>query len=215
LLATLADRIAALERPHPLRVAIDGCSGAGKSTFAAELARVLETRGHAVICASVDDFHRPRAERYRWGRLSPEGYYQFSFNYPAIRNLLLLPLSPGGNRRYRTANFDQVRDLPVDAPEHEAPPDAIALIDGCFLFRPELADLWDYRVFVHADVDVAVARAIARDMTVAPSLARVQETYRERYIPGERIYLDTIRPREKADLVVDNTELDHPVLLDS
>jgi cytidylate kinase len=37
----LAERILAVERPHPVRVAIDGCSAAGKTTFADGLVGLL------------------------------------------------------------------------------------------------------------------------------------------------------------------------------
>jgi uridine kinase len=100
--------------------------------------------------------------------------------------VLLEPLGPGGDRRYRAAYFHGWRDAPIDSPERLAPRDAVLLVDGVFLLRPEINDRWDYRIFVDAAVDVAIPRAIARDMTVATSLERVQETYRVRYVPGER-----------------------------
>ena len=57
-----------------LRVGIDGVDGAGKTTLADTLADALEAAGIAVIRASVDGFHHPRAVRYRLGRESPEGF---------------------------------------------------------------------------------------------------------------------------------------------
>src|SRR5687768_8892138 len=79
LLEALADRIAAVVRPHPLRVAIDGVDGVGKTTLANELVDPLRRRGRPVIRASIDGFHNPRSVRYRLGRSSPEGYYKDSF----------------------------------------------------------------------------------------------------------------------------------------
>src|SRR5690606_29224558 len=72
LIDTVARRIAETERPHPVRVAIDGVDGAGKSTFADELAGPLQKLGRPVIRASADSFHNPREIRYRRGRHSPE-----------------------------------------------------------------------------------------------------------------------------------------------
>src|ERR671937_1286035 len=69
----LANRIEPVRRPNPVRVAIDGVDAAGKTTLADELAPVLRRRGREVVRASIDGFHRPRAERYRRGELSPEG----------------------------------------------------------------------------------------------------------------------------------------------
>lgn len=92
MLQALAKRIATLLSAHPVRIAIDGIDAAGKTTLANELAMVLQSQGRTVIRASIDGFHRPRAERYQRGPASPEGYYADSFDYPALRDELLLPL---------------------------------------------------------------------------------------------------------------------------
>jgi uridine kinase len=210
----IAHYVGTVQRPHPLRVGIDGISAAGKTTLADELVGPLERLGRTVIRAQIDDFHRPLAERHRLGALSPEGYYLDAFDYPAIRNLLLQPLGPGGNQRYRPAVFDQVNDAPIDVPEREAPEDAILLADGVFLFRPELNDLWDVRLFVDSNVDVATRRAIERDLTWGGTRASREEVYRRRYIPGERHYLSTIDPRRHAHLIVENTDPSRPMLIE-
>ncbi len=51
-----------------VRVAIDGVDGAGKTTFADELAQALTAAGRVTIRATVDGFHHARAHRYRRGR---------------------------------------------------------------------------------------------------------------------------------------------------
>lgn len=96
----LAELILAVERPHPVRVAIDGVSAAGKTTLADELTLRIETAGRPVIRASIDDFHNPRSVRYARGPLSPEGYYFDTNHHDAFRQNLLLPLGPGGTLRY-------------------------------------------------------------------------------------------------------------------
>ena len=160
LLGQLAKLITAIQCPHPARVAIDGIDAAGKTTLADELAPLLEARDRLVIRASLDGFHRPRSERYRRGAESPEGYYEDAFNYQLLQTALLLPLGPGGNRRYRRAAFDYQQDVPVLAQDEEAPANAVLLLDGVFLLRPELAGLWEYRIFVKAAFEVALQRAL-------------------------------------------------------
>lgn len=80
----LADRICAVESDHPVRVAIDGVDGAGKTRLAEDLVNPLESRGRPVIRAALDGFHQPRAVRYRIGEDSPVGYYRDSFDHPFI-----------------------------------------------------------------------------------------------------------------------------------
>jgi hypothetical protein len=103
LLERMAELVGAVRCSHPIRVAVDGPDAAGKTTLADELASVLRGRGRTVIRASIDGFHRPRAERYKRGPDSPDGYFQDSFDYEALRQELLDPFGLGGTRRYRRA----------------------------------------------------------------------------------------------------------------
>ncbi|MBO0687214.1 MAG: hypothetical protein J2P45_29035, partial [Candidatus Dormibacteraeota bacterium] len=143
-LGELAGRVLSVTRQHPVRVAIDGCSAAGKTTLADELAdAVRERTARAVIRVGIDYFKRARALRTAFPPDSPESYYLDSWDYAAVRDLLLIPLGPGGSRRYRSAVMDLGARVAVEAPVEVAPDDAILLADGAFLQRPELDALWD------------------------------------------------------------------------
>jgi uridine kinase len=111
LIDRLVEMCQSLRRPHPVRVAIDGPDAAGKTTLADELARALRERGRSVIRASIDDWHLPREQRHRRGEASPKGYYEDSFDLPALKRALLGPLGPGGSLEYRSASFDFCKDV--------------------------------------------------------------------------------------------------------
>ena len=215
LIAALRAEVEAVQRPHPVRVAIDGPDAAGKTTLADELARAMAGRGREVIRASVDSFHHPRAHRYRQGSDSPSGCYEDTFDHAAIRELLLEPLGPGGSRRYRRASFDFRTDTAVREPAATADPDAILLFDGVFLQRPELADLWDLRIFVSVGFDVVIRRARGRDvdLEVIGAADEIERRYLSRYVPAQRIYFAVARPRESAEVVVVNDDPAHPGLV--
>jgi uridine kinase len=70
LLERMAELVGAVRCSHPIRVAVDGPDAAGKTTLADELASVLRGRGRTVIRASIDGFHRPRAELQTWPGLA-------------------------------------------------------------------------------------------------------------------------------------------------
>ena len=125
--------------------------------------------------ASIDGFHRPRAERYRRGDASPEGYYRDAFDYDAVRAVLLEPLWPGEDRRYRTSVFDLHADAPTDETWSVAAADALVLVDGVFLLRPELAPRWDFRILVDADRDERLRRARERDASLFGSPEAVRD----------------------------------------
>lgn len=201
------------ENPHPTRVAIDGIDNAGKTTLAAELGQELQKKNCSIIRASIDGFHRTREERHRRGTLSPDGYFYDSFDLDALMEKLLKPLGPAGDLRYTKAVFDFRTDSPVPKTLQKAKPDAILLFDGVFLLRHELNILWDFRIFVQVSFETALDRARLRDMNLFGSVAETEKRYLERYIPGQKIYLQKVNPMHKADIVIDNNNPANPIIL--
>src|SRR4051812_3539645 len=95
-LEILAQQLVAdpVRREHPLRVAVEGVTGAGKSTFAAELAGAVSTAGAPALQLSADDFDH-RTERRHRDPDPARGYYRDAYNLPALRRLVLDPLGAG------------------------------------------------------------------------------------------------------------------------
>ncbi|MDG4822348.1 uridylate kinase [Asanoa sp. WMMD1127] len=214
-LAALADAVLEVERPHPVRVAVDGCSAAGKSTLADELGEALRARTtREVIRVSIDHFKRAVVRRTRFAKDSPESYYLDSWDNEGIRDELLAPLGPGGSRRYRPALMDFAALTALDEPPRTARDDAVLVADGCFLQRPELDPHWDLRIFVDIPFDEVLRRGIDRDQAWMAGAAEAERRYRTKYIPGERRYLTDVQPRERAQLVVDNRDFQAPRLTD-
>ncbi len=205
-LAWLAGRIAALDAGHRLRVAIDGVDGAGKTMFADALAPSLAALGRPVVRASVDGFHQPRAARYRLGRDSPDGFYRDSYDYAALRRCLLDPFGPGGSGLHRVAAFDHRADRPVDMPWLQAPADAVLLLDGIFLHRPELRDGWGFSIFLDTPFAISCARMALRD----GSPPDPDHPANRRYVEGQRRYLRACAPTARATAVIDYADADRP-----
>lgn len=205
-LAPIADAILARHGDGVVRVAVDGVDGAGKTHLADELAAILRARGIVVVRASVDGFHHPAEVRHRRGRHSPEGFFLDSYDYDALRRLLLDPLGPGGDRRIRRAIHDVHAELPVDVPVEAVADPAVLVLDGIFLHRDGLAATWDVSVWLDVPFAVSIPRGAARGYgdphPDAPANVR--------YVEGQRRYLRACRPRERATFVVDNTELEAP-----
>ena len=212
LLEQLADLIVSVEKSHPVRVAIDGVDAIGKTTLADELVGHVEQRGRPVVRASIDGYHRPRAERYQRGQDSAEGYYYDSFDYDSLKDELLEQLGPSGSMRYRPAVFDVWSDAFLYQRFQTAPTNAILLFDGIFLLRPELNEFWELRIFLQAEFAVTIERAVHRALERDGTIQGVRESYMRRYVPGQTIYLETVRPQTLADVVVDNNDLSTPSL---
>lgn len=195
-------------------VAVDGIDGAGKTTFADGLAEVFAETGTAVFRASIDGFHRPRAERYVRGRTSPEGFYLDSYNYPTFRRVLIDPFRDGAQTSattgFQLAAFDVARDAPVESQWVTAPRDAVLIVDGIFLHRPELRALWDWSVWLEVPDRVATARMAERDGSDPNPAAASNARYRK----GQQLYIRDADPQAAAAAIVDNSDVAHPRLVE-
>ena len=208
-LHVLASAVVALSPGRRAVVAVDGVDGAGKTVLGRELAALVgrQREAHRV---SVDGFHRPAAERYARGR-TPETFYRDQYDHDAIRGRLVGPFRAG--TPWTRAIHDLEQEVRVEAaPEPAAGPDAVLLVDGIFLHRPELADLWDASVFVDVPFEVSVPRGNARFGAVGASEADPASAVNARPVGGQRLYLAEVDPASRATWVLDNTDLAAPAL---
>jgi uridine kinase len=211
-LAHLAGQLTTIYANHPLRVGIDGIDAAGKSILADELADSISALKRPVVRASLDGFHQPREKRYRQGQLSPQGYFQDSFQYDRLIDRVLKPLGPGGNRIIQTRIFDYRIDSDVTIRPQLVPLDAILIFDGIFLLRDELRTYWDVSIFVKVSFETAFKRAIKRDSNPQNGGDSLKQKYLQRYIPAQKRYLQTCQPEAAADFTWDNEDPLSPIL---
>jgi uridine kinase len=212
-IAAVAEKLLPRSRSHPLRVGIDGRTAAGKTSFADELAVALRLRGGEVVRATIDDFHHPAAIRHRKGRFSPVGYYEDARDLAALRHRLLEPCGPDGGRLVVTRAFDLDADRPISTEPRRIADDALLIVDGTFLQRPELAGLWDVVLFLRVSAREARRRGIARDGAALGGEALTARLYDERYEPAFVRYDRACRPEATADLLIDHEDPSRPQLL--
>lgn len=192
-----------------LRVGVDGLTAAGKTSFGHELAELVSHRGRTVLRASLDDFKKPWKDRHRYDRESGEGYYRSAFDYAAVRTLLLEPASADGSGNCVLCSIDPLTQVDHSAVITPAPPDAVLIVDGVFAFRPEINDLWDFRIWLDIEAETSVRRGTMRDHgTWAGSEA--EAIHRYRYLVAERRYINEVDPTHLATIVIDNSAFDSP-----
>ena len=211
-LKSIASEIERLSAASSVFVGIDGVDGVGKTCFADELAARFGSR--SIIRASVDDFHNPRKIRYLKGKDSPTGFFEDSFDYAGLKQLLFDPLRHGraGSVYYRKL-FDHRLDRAVDAPPEIIPDMFVLIFDGIFLHRPELVEYWDYTVFLDAPRTVTIKRCVDRAGVTGVSTDPHHPIHR-RYVAGQNLYLDSCDPRSLATKVVDNEIIEYPRVVD-
>jgi uridine kinase len=171
-------------RADVLIVAMDGHGTAGKSTLAAEVARVT-----AAALVHTDDFflqqpapsgHRPSGPR------SLRQYY----DWRRIRAEALEPLRAGRNATFRCFDWSRGTGLGGVATVR---PSGLILLEGVFSAAPELSDLVDWSVFVDTPERERLRRLQAQ---VAP------DDWDADWLAVQQSYFDRTRPVASFDLVV-------------
>jgi len=138
----------------------------------------------------MDSYLQPMTKRYQRGRESAEGYYYDSFNYPLLIQNVLEPLSPGGNLQIRKSVTNLSADSTSEEPLETVNKDAILLLDGVFLMRKELLNYWDVKIYVDISFEIALERALERDLNKFESISKLKRMHELRYFSGQRIYFE-------------------------
>jgi uridine kinase len=175
-------------RPHPILVALDGRSAAGKSTLAALVAPLV---GAVVI--DGDGFYSGGSAE-SWDAMSAEDKVSHCIDWRRQRPVLET-LKRGESASWHPYDWEAddgtLEHMPVVC---EAAP--VIILDGVYSARPELADLFDLLVFLDAPTELRGERLIERE----------GEGYRQewnaRWDEAERWYFGTVMPPEAFDLVI-------------
>jgi uridine kinase len=197
-----------------LRVAVEGLTGAGKTSFGHELAAALRDLGRPTMRASLDDFKHPwrHAREHHYDRVTAAGYYRNAYDFASARDLLLIPAGPAGSGNVVLCGHDPLTGADHRTTAVSAPPAAILIVDSVFAFRPEYNDCWDYRVWLEVDPQTALRRGIARD-ALAEGIDEATRVHTDRYHAAEKIYLAEVCPQGLADVVIDNRDFRRPRIL--
>ncbi|NDL66642.1 uridine kinase family protein [Anaerotalea alkaliphila] len=184
LLARIDGLFAGRER---VLVAIDGNSGAGKSSLAGMLGVVYDCN-----VFHMDDFFLQPFQRTRERLGQPGG----NVDHERFLAEVLGGLETGKPFRYRI--FD-CRTMAFGG-EVLVRPKALNIVEGCYSMHPALGQPYDLKVFLQVPKDVQMERILARS---GPVLGR---RFREEWIPMEDAYFRAMDIPAGCDLVIDGTE---------
>ena len=182
-------------QPGPIVVALDGGSGAAKST----LALLIENQVNAALI-QVDDFFAADIPDSHWDEFSVEERLKYVFDWRRLRESAIEPLLAGEPAKWYA--FDHESGLRPDGtcgtqtdPTERNPADVI-LLDGAYTACPELADLVDLAILVDVPVEQRHVRLEAREDE------GFLEQWHRKWDPVESYYFTQVRPRSSFDLVV-------------
>jgi len=183
-------------------IGIAGGTGSGKTTVVNKIISELGTDDIGVIYQDsyyVDLSH-----------LSMEERKLFNFDHPRAIDFDLLyqhlkDLKEGKSVRQPVYSFIRYNRTKDTVTVH---PKKVMIVEGILIFAdPRLRDMFDLKIFVHADPDERLIRRIRRDITergrtVEEVLTRYQTTLKpmhEQFIEPTKVYADIIIPNDRRN----------------
>jgi uridine kinase len=197
-----------------IRVAVDGRTASGKTSFGHELAAAVRAFDRPTLRASLDDFKHPwpHASEHGYDRVSGEGYYRNAHDHESVRGLLLEPAGPSGSGRVVLCAHDPLTGVDHRDVVVQARPDAVLIVDTVFAFRPEWDDLWEYRIWLEVGAAQSLVRGVGRDGS-RDGMDEATRVHQDRYAVAEAIYIAEVDPVSRADVVIDNHDWSAPRVL--
>jgi uridine kinase len=185
----------------PIVVAIDGGSGAGKTTIAERLMRLTE-----VALIPLDDFYQTAIPESEWPNTTVEQRLNGVFEWSRVRSEALEPLRAGRPGRWHA--FDFMRGLDKDGTYGlkeevtEVAPAPTILIEGAYSASPPLRDLIDLAVLVYVQNKKRHLRAAIRERDGTEFLDKWHAIWDE----VEAHYFQHTCPPESFDLIILNDD---------
>jgi uridine kinase len=192
-------------------VGVTGIDASGKSTMTTLLAEELKRSGLSVEIVRLDDFHQSRADRHPTEIPEPEQYFEHGFDFERLRNEILKPIRDNGILEASLVSLDLLEDAWTAERKYSVSRDTIVLLDGVFLFRPDIAHFLDLIIFLEVDAKIVLERAQQRD--VPAHGAEIMQRYETKYLPAQRAYLEEYPSERNADVIIDNNDWENPIVI--
>ncbi|MBN2074789.1 MAG: HAD hydrolase-like protein [Dehalococcoidales bacterium] len=188
---------------HPFIIGITGIDASGKSLFTEALNHFLIRNNYPVQIIHMDDFHNPQKIRYA-GENAANNYFNLSFNIDKVIDELLIPIHKKGSLSTELTVLDLDTDSFRNKHSYSVSTDTIVLLEGVFLFRKEFSPYVNYYVYLDISFEECLKRGLER--------GGEEERYQIKYIPAQKKYLVAYPPSEHADIIIDNSNWEYPVI---
>ncbi|WP_339173796.1 kinase [Solibacillus sp. FSL R5-0691] len=185
-------------KTRPYLIALDGLSGAGKTTLVKQLKGILNN----VVIIHIDDHIVEKSKRYGTGQEQWFEYYQLQWDTEYLKEQLFQKIQQ--NVQSLTLSFYQKEEDTHINKTINFSSNSIVIIEGIFLLRDEWRSFYDYIVYLDCPKEIRYERVLLRDTYIGDLVARLKK-YKERYWVAEEYYLKKQQPFEQAHYIQKST----------
>src|SRR5262245_36049964 len=187
--------------PGVFTIGVSGIDASGKGFVSSLLQNELEEQNLKVANINVDPWQNPTKVRLQ--KEDPaENFYQKVFRWNDFFSQLVFPLQKTGSI------YLEAKLIRTDADEYysftyQFNKIDILLIEGIFLFKKELCDHYDFKIWIDCSFEVGLQRAIARNVENLDE-ERLIHDYQVYYYPAQRHHFQKDDPFDAADIIFQN-----------
>lgn len=197
----ILQRRAMIPDTRSLLVGVSGVDGCGKGYVARQLEARLALHGVTPAILNVDGWLNLPEKRFDQNAPAAN-FYENAIRFDQFFRQLVIPLR---DRRSVHLIADFVEETASQYRKHtyDFKDVSVVLVEGIFLFKPQFRKYFDLAIWIDCSFSTALARAINRAQE-GLSPANTIAAYETIYFPAQRIHLAQDKPRENADLILDN-----------
>ena len=200
-LSNSIQRVPAGDGHHVPLVAISGIDASGKGYVSALLARELTSRGKRVALIGIDGWLHLPAIRFSSDRPGLH-FYRHAFRFDEMFRMLIDPLVTTGSVDCQ-ADFAEETSQSYRSHHYQFQNVDLVLLEGIFLFRRDLRERYDLRIWIDCSFETALRRAVARRQEGLPPGETIA-AFESVYFPAQKAHFAHDEPRASADIVFDN-----------
>jgi len=183
-----------------LIIGITGGTGSGKTTVVKQIINELSEKEISVI--SQDSYYKDTSD------LTYEERTQINFDHPKSIDFDLLIEQLAALKQGKTIQqpvYSFVEHNRVSETVNTSPKKVI-IVEGILIFNsPVLRDLFDIKIYVHADSDERLIRRVKRDITErGRDLTEVLDRYQDTLKPMHQQFIESTK--EYADIIIPNNK---------
>ena len=175
---------------RPFVVGINGIDCSGKTTFVKAMSKYFSYYNIVNNHLDIDNFNNPaiEIETYKafvsdsWGEEDLNKYYKLIINYS-----------------------DAIRSVSESKNNY-----SIVILEGIFIYKPQLVDLFDLKIYL--DIDISLGRKRFAKRRRLERDKRPFDIYDKIWILSHNKYDSEVHPKQISDLVIDYNDESKPVL---